>query len=73
MDQLAPLRSQRGLMSKVASALGKTRGAIAQWDRVPAELVPQVEAITGIPRYELRPDLWDAPATELPRSTGAAA
>jgi DNA-binding transcriptional regulator YdaS (Cro superfamily) len=25
---------------------------------VPAELVPKIEEATGIPRHQLRPDLW---------------
>lgn len=35
-----------------------TRHAIYQWSRVPAEHVSAVEQITGIPRHELRPDLY---------------
>lgn len=29
---------------------------------IPADRVPEVERITGIPRHELRPDLWEPPA-----------
>jgi len=29
--------------------------------RIPAERAAQVEAITGIPRHELRPDIFPAP------------
>jgi DNA-binding transcriptional regulator YdaS (Cro superfamily) len=32
--------------------------------RVPAELVPKIEQATGIPRHELRPDLWPREAAE---------
>lgn len=56
------LRSERGLMSLVARELGIERGAVAMWSRVPADRVPEVSRITGIPRWLLRPDLWDAPA-----------
>jgi DNA-binding transcriptional regulator YdaS (Cro superfamily) len=35
-----------------------TSQAISQWTRVPAERVLPVEAATGIPRHELRPDLY---------------
>jgi DNA-binding transcriptional regulator YdaS (Cro superfamily) len=59
---MALLRSQRGLLAKVADGLGITRGAVAMWPRIPAERVRRVSEITGIPRHELRPDLWDAPA-----------
>jgi DNA-binding transcriptional regulator YdaS (Cro superfamily) len=42
----------------VAAALGITPGAVSQWDAVPPERVLDVERITGIPRHELRPDLY---------------
>ena len=58
------LRSQRGLMAKVATGLGLSRAAVATWDRVPAERVVAVEEITGIPRESLRPDLYRAPHAE---------
>lgn len=35
-----------------------TPQAISQWDRVPATRVIVVERITGIPREELRPDIF---------------
>lgn len=52
------LRSQRGLLSKVALDLKLTRAAVSKWERIPAERVVEVERITGIPREELRPDLY---------------
>jgi len=62
MDQLSNYLSfERGRLSKLATALGITPGAISQWDRVPAERVLDVERITGIPRHALRPDLYPAP------------
>lgn len=39
-------------------ALGKSRGAVSQWKRVPAEEVLQVERLTGVSRYRLRPDIF---------------
>ena len=38
-----------------------SRGSVYKWkwaDKIPAERVLAVEAITGIPRRELRPDLF---------------
>lgn len=55
------LRSQRGLMTRIAGELGIERGAVAMWKKIPPERVPEVERITGIPRHQLRPDLWEAP------------
>lgn len=49
---------ERGLRLKVARALGITHGAVSQWRRVPAERVLDVEGLTGIPREQLRPDLY---------------
>lgn len=47
----------------LAKALGVTPGAVWQWSqkRVPAERVLEVERITGIPRHEMRPDLYPPP------------
>jgi DNA-binding transcriptional regulator YdaS (Cro superfamily) len=59
---MALLRSQRGLMTRIAAELGIERGAVAMWKKIPPERVPDVERITGIPRHELRPDLWEKPA-----------
>ncbi len=47
---------------KLAGALGITRQAIYQWNRVPAERVLDVEKFSGVSRHVLRPDLYpDAP------------
>jgi DNA-binding transcriptional regulator YdaS (Cro superfamily) len=39
----------------------RTPQAISVWRRVPATFVEDVERITGIPRHELRPDIYPAP------------
>lgn len=44
--------------SQLARDLGITTGAVWQWRRVPAERVVDVSRLTGIPREELRPDLY---------------
>lgn len=46
---------------RLARALGLTRSAIHQWEQVPAERLPAVEAYTGIPRHILRPDICPPP------------
>lgn len=53
------LRSGKKSLAALARDLGVTRGAIAQWDRVPAERVVEVSKFTGIAREVLRPDLYE--------------
>lgn len=47
-----------GSVAELARRLGITRSAIAQWDKIPAERVVEIERVTGVPRAELRPDLY---------------
>ena len=44
-------------MAALARQLGVSRGAIAQWDRVPEGRLEDVARITGISPSRLRPDL----------------
>jgi DNA-binding transcriptional regulator YdaS (Cro superfamily) len=48
-----------GLARAISQATGKeiSSQAVSQWDRVPASRVLIVERVTGISRYELRPDV----------------
>jgi DNA-binding transcriptional regulator YdaS (Cro superfamily) len=55
------IRAKRGMLAKVAHDLGITRAAVVKWDKVPAERLPEIEEITGIPRHELRPDICPPP------------
>jgi DNA-binding transcriptional regulator YdaS (Cro superfamily) len=51
-----------GGQTALARALGlKSQGSIQTWlklGRVPAERVLRIEALTGVSRHELRPDLY---------------
>jgi sulfate adenylyltransferase subunit 2 len=63
MADLKLLFRQSGVRQRdVAAAVGRSEAAVSQWVRgerdIPADLVPQVEALTGIARHRLRPDLW---------------
>lgn len=53
-----------GSQQALAQALGITQQALSQWKlrRVPAERVLDVERITGIPRHDLRPDIYPSEA-----------
>jgi DNA-binding transcriptional regulator YdaS (Cro superfamily) len=44
----------------LAKALDISRPAVAQWQVCPPLRVLQVEALTGVSRHELRPDLYPA-------------
>jgi sulfate adenylyltransferase subunit 2 len=64
MPDLKPLfRASGKSQREIAVAVSRSEGAVSQWvsgERdIPAELVVKVEEITGIPRYRLRPDLWE--------------
>lgn len=60
IDIRQTFKQQRGLKARVAQALGITDGAVAQWSRVPAQRVLDVERVTGVHRSQLRPDLYPA-------------
>lgn len=61
---------KEGSLQRVAQKLGITRQAIQLWDtkkaqhRVPPKHVLAMEAMSGVSRYELRPDIYgrSAPA-----------
>lgn len=55
----------RRLISKSGSGKPVTRSAVQQWKRVPADRALEVERLTGVPRHELRPDLYPVPAKDL--------
>lgn len=49
-----------GGQAELAKRLGVSAQAISQWDEVPPLRVLAVEAVSGVPRHELRPDLYPA-------------
>lgn len=53
------IRESDTSLAALARHLGVTRGAVAQWDRVPAERVIEIARFTGIRREILRPDLYE--------------
>jgi TorA maturation chaperone TorD len=49
----------------LARALGIAQPSVSGWTRVPADRVAAIELATGVPRAELRPDLFAHGATPL--------
>jgi DNA-binding transcriptional regulator YdaS (Cro superfamily) len=67
--------SAYGGAAALARRIGISRNAVSQWrekDHVPVERVLEIEKITGIPRHEIRPDIYPPP-TEAAARPGAAA
>ena len=50
-----------GGIGALARRLGISQPSVSNWQRVPAERVLAVEALTGVPRASLRPDLYGMP------------
>jgi DNA-binding transcriptional regulator YdaS (Cro superfamily) len=49
-----------GTKAALARALNVSPQAVSQWDYVPVAHVLRVEALTGVSRQELRPDIYPA-------------
>lgn len=67
MKKASPLEIDAGLKAAIAAAgsahalavkLGMSPQAFSEWRRIPSHRILQVEAITGIDRAILRPDLY---------------
>lgn len=56
-----------GGAAKLGTALGITRQAVEDWDKVPPKHVLRVEELSGISRYALRPDIYGDPPVPLAR------
>lgn len=57
-----------GGLVKLAASLGITKQAVSQWDEVPPLRVLEVERISGVPRHELRPDLYPVEVSDEARA-----
>src|SRR5579875_1737814 len=47
-----------GSVSELARQIGISQPSVSNWTRIPAERVLAIEAITGVSRMVLRPDLY---------------
>ena len=61
-----------GSISKLARNLDLSQPTVSVWKRVPPHHVIGVEALTGISRRVLRPDLYDVPERIEARTHGPA-
>jgi len=60
-DALEMAKQRAGGAVALSRALGGiTSQAISQWEKVPASRVLDVERLTSVSRYELRPDIYGA-------------
>ncbi len=60
-NPLKALVKARGLkLIDLSRGLGVDKATVTRWaqKRIPAERVVEIERVTGIPRHDLRPDLY---------------
>jgi DNA-binding transcriptional regulator YdaS (Cro superfamily) len=57
-DGLRQAVEAAGSFKALARALGMSLQALSEWKRVPAHRILQVEAVTGVCRTKLRPELY---------------
>ena len=61
---------QTGSLKRLAERLGISRQALQQWRSVPVKHVLALEQISGVSRYDLRPDVY-GPAPKRDRRVAA--
>lgn len=61
MDGLAKAIERAGSREALGRLLGISRQAIWKWHQVPARQIIAIEKATGVPREQLRPDLYRKP------------
>ena len=70
-DALRRAIEAAGGLAGLAKPLGITEQAVSQWDEVPPLRVLAVERVSGVPRHELRPDIYPVPAGISPKKLGS--
>ena len=56
--EVRELLKRAGGVAKVANACGLTRQAVYAWETIPVKHLAAVEAVSGLSKVELRPDLY---------------
>lgn len=74
-EALSRATEKAGGQLALAKAIGTTQSNVWTWLNkskrgVPAEMAGRIEAATGVPRHELRPDVF-APQVEAPQPARA--
>jgi len=60
MEKLADyFKANRGAQKELATSLGLRPPTVCKWKRVPLTRLAEVEKFTGIPRSQLRPDVFN--------------
>jgi len=54
--------SHLGSAAELAKRLGISRQALNQWETIPVRHCRALEALTGIPKHEMRPDIFEPPS-----------
>lgn len=57
-----------GSICQLARLLGLSQPTVSVWRQVPPHRVIQIEALTGVSRRVLRPDLYDVPEPAIVQS-----
>ena len=52
------LRAKRGRLRDLSKALGLAPQTISTWKQVPPVYCLKIEALTGVSRHDLRPDIY---------------
>lgn len=68
-DALAAVRACFKSQQDMAAAFQVTQGAVCMWlkrAKLPAERVLKAEALTGISRHDLRPDIYPREVPQCP-------
>jgi DNA-binding transcriptional regulator YdaS (Cro superfamily) len=60
-----------GGVRKASEALYISMQAVSKWKRIPNSRIAQIEHLTGIPRHEIRPDIYGASADASRKSRAA--